>query len=81
MSTGDNKAVRDDYAVKFGRRLSDALGDAGLTQAEAARRMEVSPARFSEYVRGIVLPPVSTIDRMIEKLQLDAEILFPEWFL
>jgi hypothetical protein len=74
------KEERADFAIRFGQRLAKALDEVPITQAEAARRMDVSPARFSEYVRGVVLPPVSTIDRLISLLNLDPEILFPEWF-
>lgn len=73
------KEQRDEYAMVFGKRLEAALEAVGLSQAEAGRRMEVPPSRISEYIRGVIFPPVSTIDLLIKTLKLDPAILFPEW--
>src|SRR5882672_9467304 len=41
----------------FGERLLAALGQSGLSRAELARRLRVTPAAVSHWLRGIRTPP------------------------
>lgn len=76
-------SVRDErreFAEQHGRRFLQALDDRELTQADAARILEIHPSRVNEYVRGLRLMPVDTLVETVAKLDLDPAILFPEWF-
>jgi transcriptional regulator with XRE-family HTH domain len=68
------------WAEAWGRRFGDALRDRGLTGAEAARILGISPPRIAEYIGGRRVPPSDTLDEVVSKLDLDPSILFPHWF-
>jgi len=66
--------------VEFGKRLAAARRKAGLTQQAAAKMLGTPQPRLSEYERGHVMPPMPRIMEMIERLNLDPRIVFPEFF-
>jgi transcriptional regulator with XRE-family HTH domain len=71
---------RKEFVKQFGERFSRALKAAGLTRAEAARRMgHPSQNRIVEYAIGYRLPPLDTLAELIERLDLDPAIIFPVW--
>ena len=71
---------RKAFVKQFGERFSRALKAAGLTRAEAARRMgHTTPSRITEYATGYRLPPLDTLAEIVERLDLDPAIIFPVW--
>ena len=71
---------RKEFVKGFGDRFTRALGAKGLTKSEAARRMgHPLPNRMVEYATGYRLPPLDTLSEIIEGLDLDPAILFPDW--
>lgn len=65
---------------QFGARFKHAREAVGWTQAEAARRVGVPQPRIAEYESGARLPTLMRLMELIETLELDPEILFPEFF-
>ncbi len=46
--------------------IREARREANLTQAELARRSGVSQSQISQYERGLVLPEIATLTRLVE---------------
>ncbi len=52
--------------MKFSEQLQAARADAGLTQAQLARRARTSQSRISSYEKGAVVPTESTQVRLLK---------------
>lgn len=57
--------------MKTGEALKKARIDAGITQAELAKRLGVTPQTVSQYERGIKNPKVETLARFADALGID----------
>lgn len=66
--------------VEFAARFKAAREATGYTQAEVAAAVGVAQSRIAEYETGVVVPPTLRLVELIELLDLDPTILFPEWF-
>jgi len=66
--------------AEFGRRFKAAREARGLSQAQAAARVGVPQPRIAEYESGFRVPPVPRLLELIEVLELDPAVLFPEFF-
>jgi transcriptional regulator with XRE-family HTH domain len=62
-------------AETFGERLQRALDARDTTQLALADRLEVAPARVSEWVKDKWLPEGSRIVQIVEALGIDAHWL------
>ncbi len=62
------------------RRIREAREQRGITQTEAAQRLGVPPSRIWEWETGARTPLAITIVEIIEKLELDPRIIFPEFW-
>ena len=70
----------DEERKLAGARLRAARESMGLTQTEAADRVDVPQSRFSEWERGDRIPSWPTLMRIATTLKLDPSILMPELF-
>ena len=57
--------------MKAGEALKKARIDAGITQAELAKRLGVTPQTVSQYERGIKNPKIETLARFADALGID----------
>ncbi|MEG3619772.1 helix-turn-helix transcriptional regulator [Magnetovibrio sp. PR-2] len=62
-------------AVDFGNRLRARAQDLGLSDAEVARRLELSQTRYSNYVNNIREPDYQTLLRICGVLKTSPNIL------
>jgi transcriptional regulator with XRE-family HTH domain len=62
-----------------GRRLKVAREATGLSQTEAAARLEWKQPTLSQYESGARVPSWIVLLEMVEKLGLDPAIVFPEF--
>lgn len=62
-----------------GRRIRAAREAAGLSQEEAAERLGVERATYTQYERGRRVPTWTKLYELIEALGLSPAILFPEF--
>ena len=70
----------EDERKTAGARLRAAREAMGLTQTEAADRVDVPQSRFSEWERGDRIPSWPTLMRIATTLKLDPAILMPDLF-
>lgn len=54
--------------MKIGESLKKARIDAGITQAELARRLDVTPQTVSQYERGLINPKIETLRKFADAL-------------
>ena len=57
--------------MKTGEALKKARTDAGITQAELAKRLGVTPQTVSQYERGIKKPKVETLARFADAMSVE----------
>jgi transcriptional regulator with XRE-family HTH domain len=65
-------------AEEFGKRIREAIEEAGYTVTEAANVLGTPHSRISEYCSGVVTPPVKRIYEIVERLGLDIRTIFPD---
>ncbi len=58
-------------------RIKEAARDAGLTHAELAAKMGITPATFSRFVNGKHRPTVRTLKRIAEITGKDLSFFMP----
>lgn len=64
--------------MKTGEALKKARTDAGITQAELAKRLGVTPQTVSQYERGIKKPKVETLARFADAMSVSIDSLLDE---
>ncbi len=64
--------------MKISERIRDARRRAGLTQAQFAERLGVTPQCVSQYERGVKMPKRETIQKMANALGVSAIQLNPD---
>lgn len=64
--------------MQTGDLIKDARIKAGITQAELAERLGVTPQAVSQYERGIKKPKLETVIRIAEALGVLVPDLYPE---
>mgnify|MGYP003272716159 FL=1 len=64
--------------MKTGEALKKARTDAGITQAELAKRLGVTPQTVSQYERGIKKPKVETLARFADAMSVSIDSLLGE---
>ena len=64
-----------DY-TKLGRRIQRIRHERGLTQAELAERVDVSPPYISHIERGVKTTSLDTLVRIAESLGVTLDVLF-----
>ena len=57
-------AARETSEQRVARRVREAVGSSGVTQAEFARRLGTSASRLSTYATGSVVPSAVMLDRI-----------------
>ena len=62
----------------FGRRLSLARKERGLSQAQLAKRLYVGQATVSRLEQGTAVPDVATIRQIAEVLDVDVNLLMSD---
>lgn len=68
-----------DYSGKIARRILTAIKDDGeLTQAELARKLDISPQQISKIVKGQENLTLETIAKLSDALNVDL-ISFPDY--
>lgn len=64
--------------MKIGESLKKARIDAGITQAELARRLDVTPQTVSQYERGLINPKIETLRKFADALGVNVDTLCGE---
>lgn len=64
--------------MKTGDALKNARVGAGMTQAELARRLGVTPQTVSQYERGRINPKFETLKRMADAMDVSVDSLLDE---
>lgn len=62
--------------MEIGEKIKRARQEAGITQAELARRLNVTPQTISQYERGLINPKYETALKFAEALDLQPSWLF-----
>src|SRR5688572_24273080 len=62
---------------EFAARLRLAIEARGLSLSEAARLLNTTHSRISEYVNGHRVPPVPRLLEIVHVLGLDIRLIFP----
>ena len=60
---------------RFQLRVKEALEAEGISQAELARRMKVTPQMVSQYINGGSSPGLDLVERFAVALSLDDPLL------
>jgi len=63
------------FREAFGKRLTRALAEAGMTQAELARRMKVSPGAVTRWMTGETMPELERFGQLAGALGADNDYL------
>jgi transcriptional regulator with XRE-family HTH domain len=63
------------FLAEIGRRLASKRVDLGLTQQDVAARTKLTPQQISYYERGLSDPPLSTLLRITQVLQMSPTAL------
>ena len=66
--------------VVLGKHLKEVRVRAGISQAELARRMGVSPAMISQYETGARSPKMDTLKKIADALGVHASELGVEYY-
>lgn len=61
-----------------GELIKDIRVRSGMTQAELAERLGVTPQAISQYERGVKKPKIETVSRIARALDVPATVLFPD---
>ena len=64
--------------MKTGDALKNARVGAGMTQAELARRLGVTPQTVSQYERGRINPKFETLKRIADAMDVSVDSLLDE---
>lgn len=62
--------------MNIGERIKRARQEAGITQSELAKRLNVTPQTVSQYERGLINPKYETALKFAEALNLQPSWLF-----
>ena len=62
--------------MEIGEKIKRARQEAGITQAELARRLNVTPQTIGQYERGLINPKYETALKFAEALDLQPSWLF-----
>lgn len=62
--------------MNIGESIKKARQEAGITQAELAKRLNVTPQTISQYERGLINPKYETALKFAEALNLQPSWLF-----
>lgn len=68
--------ARSDLLVQFGRRLRELRLECGLSQADLAERVDVTPEYVSRIERGLVGPSMDAVSRLALALGVEPKALF-----
>lgn len=63
------------FLAEIGRRLADKRDALGLSQADVAARSRLTAQQISYYERGLSDPPLSTLLRITQVLQMSPTAL------
>ena len=63
-------------SLNIGERIKRARQEAGITQSELAKRLNVTPQTVSQYERGLINPKYETALKFAEALNLQPSWLF-----
>ena len=67
----------NNFNKKFGSYLKEKRLDAGLNQSEVARKLGYSsPQYISNFERGLCLPPLKKMKRIISLYDINPQIVF-----
>ena len=64
---------------EFGRRVYEAMLNAGLSQSDLARASDLNRDAISTYVRGKSLPSPANLERLAAALHVEASALLPNY--
>ncbi|MCP3136787.1 helix-turn-helix domain-containing protein [Pyxidicoccus xibeiensis] len=70
--------MNEKLAAVIGKAARAAREQLGLTQAEVAELMDLSPVVYNRLERGRMLPSVPTLVRLCETLKVSSEVLLGE---
>ena len=65
-----------EFRAIFGPRLQSARKALGITQTDAARKIGISPEFYARMERGHTLPSVTTLAKIVDKLNISVDYLF-----
>lgn len=61
----------------IGQRIAEERKKAGLTQAQLAAKLNVTPQNISQYERGVKNPKIETLDKIASALNIPLVRLYP----
>jgi len=64
------------YMSTIGKNLQKRAKELGLTDAEVARRIGISPQRYNNYAKDIRQPDFETLEKICKVLRLSYNQLF-----
>ena len=64
------------FMIDLGARLEMAIQAVGLTQAEAARNLDVSPSKFGHWIQGRHYPNPYTVKRFCDRYGITADWIY-----
>jgi transcriptional regulator with XRE-family HTH domain len=77
-SDQSTKGARAEKAKWVGFRISELLGESGLSGAEIARRAKISDQQFSRFINGLRLPGAHILDRIAVALNTTTDDLLSQ---
>jgi transcriptional regulator with XRE-family HTH domain len=63
------------FLAEIGRRLTDKRETLGMSQFQTAKKARISPQQLSKYELGLSDPPISTLMRITQVLQMSPTAL------
>lgn len=75
MSNMGRRTPQETGADRFGRHLRELRKSRNLTQAQLAKKLGGNPAMVCNYERGVHYPPVPTLIKMAEALDVSVDRL------